>query len=137
MQYARAQQLLEEYVQSIWTDTAIQYDNVPFNSDLYKEYLRCSIIFGESVPRTVPVGEYRQIGLLALTVYTRPGEGTARSLELATALSELLTSKVVKSSDEPLLTINLRTPDFFRDQTAKTGWVSTQISLSFYYDLEL
>lgn len=137
MQYDRAQSLLEQYVQDNWTDTALQFDNVPFNSDLYREYVRCSVVFGESVQRTVTAGSYRQIGLLVLSVFTKPGEGSARSLELANALSLLLTSKVVRSIDTPILAINLKAPDVFRDLIGKTGWVMVQLSIPFYYDLEL
>lgn len=137
MYYDRAQTLLETYVQDQWSDTAVQYDNVPFNSDLYREFVRCTIVFGEGSSRTITNGCYRQVGLLLITVYTKPSEGTARLLELATLLSQLLTHKVIKSTDLPLLAINLKVPDMMKDVSGRSGWVMAQLSFPFYYDLEM
>lgn len=138
MLYDRAQTLLEAYVQEQWSETAVQYDNVPFNSDLYREFVQCTVTFGEGMSRTVTSGCYRQVGLLMLTVYVKPGEGTARLLELTTLLSQLLTHKVVKSVNEtPLLAINLKVPDMTKDTSGRSGWVRAQLGIPFYYDLEM
>lgn len=137
MQYDRAQRTIEEFVQNSWDATALQFDNVPFNSDLYREYVRCTVLFGEGYSRSVVAGCYRQTGLLLTTVYGKPGEGSARILELSSTLAELLTSKVAKSSDLPSLAVNIKVPDFFRDLSGKSGWVFVQLSFPFYYDLEI
>lgn len=137
MKYDVVQQSLEEFVKTNWTATAIQFDNVAFNSDIYTEYLQCTIVFGEGFARTVTKGCYRQVGLLILSAKTKPGIGSARKLELAKLAAEMVLSVVVQPVS-PLVApaVNLKTPDLFSDNKERDGWVMAQVSCPFYYDLE-
>ena len=137
MKYDVVQQSLEEFVAANWSETTVQYDNVSFKSDLYQEYLQCTVVFGEGSSRTVTKGCYRQVGLLLLTVKTKPGTGSARKLELARLASEMVLSVVVQPVP-PLIApaVNLKTPDLFNDNKERDGWVMAQVSCPFYYDLE-
>lgn len=137
MKYDVVQQSLEEFVAANWSETTVQYDNVSFKSDLYQEYLQCTVVFGEGSSRTVTKGCYRQVGLLLLTVKTKPGTGSARKLELARLASEMVLSVVVQPV-LPLIApaVNLKTPDLFNDNKERDGWVMAQVSCPFYYDLE-
>lgn len=137
MKYDVVQQSLEEFVKANWTETAIQYDNVAFNSDIYTEYLQMTVVFGEGFSRTVTQGCYRQVGLLLLTVKTKPGIGSARKLELAKLAAEMVISVVVQPVP-PLIApaVKLKTPDLFNDNKERDGWVMAQVSCPFYYDLE-
>lgn len=137
MNYDGVQQSLEEFVQTNWFDTAVQYDNVAFNSELYKEFLRCTIVFGDGAPRCITKGHYRQVGLLILTVFTKPAEGTVRLLQLASAASKMVVSTIVQPV-APLVAprVNLLVPDFFKDLNEKSGWVFAQVSCPFYYDFD-
>ena len=137
MKYDVVQQSMEEFVKTNWTETAIQYDNVAFNSDIYTEYLQLTVVFGEGFSRTVTQGCYRQMGLLLLTVKTKPGIGSARKLELANLAAEMVISVVVQPVP-PLIApaVNLKTPDLFNDNKERDGWVMAQVSCPFYYDLE-
>ena len=120
-----------------WTQTAIQYDNVAFNSDIYTEYLQMTVVFGEGFSRSVTKGCYRQVGLLLLTAKTKPAIGSKRKLELARLAAEMVVSVVVNPV-LPLIapTVNLKTPDLFNDNQERNGWVMAQVSCPFYYDLE-
>lgn len=137
MKYDVVQQSLEEFVAANWSQTAVQYDNVAFKSDLYQEYLQCTVVFGEGFSRTVTKGCYRQVGLLLLTVKTKPGTGSARKLELAKLAAEMVLSVVVQPVP-PLVApvVNLKTPELFNDNKERDGWVMAQVSCPFYYDLE-
>lgn len=137
MKYDVVQQSLEKFVQTNWTHTAVQYDNVAFNSDIYTEYLQMTVVFGEGSPRTITKGCYRQVGLLMLTVKTKPGIGSSRKLELAKFAAEMVISTVVRPVP-PLIapSVNLKTPDLYNDNQERNGWVMAQVSCPFYYDLE-
>lgn len=137
MKYDAVQQSLEQFVKNNWTHTAIQYDNVPFNADIYTEYIQCTIVFGESAQRSVTKGCYRQVGLLILTVKTKPGIGSARKLLLAKLAAEMMVSTVVTAvTPHTSPAIKLRTPELFNDNKDRDGWIMAQVSCPFYYDLE-
>jgi len=137
MKYDVVQQSLEEFVQTNWTSTNIQFDNVAFNSDLYSEYLRCNVLFGSSASKTVTKGCYRQTGALVLSVFTKPSSGTVRQLELATIAANILNDAVINPV-LPLVAprVILSEPSFHGDNTDRNGWVMAQISCSFYYDFQ-
>jgi hypothetical protein len=138
MKYDVVHQSLEEFVKTQWAagpDTVIQYENVPFNSDAYTEYLRCSIVFGEGFAKTVTQGCYRQVGVLLLSILTKPGIGEVRKLQLATLAADMIKHQRV-SAVLPLVApvVNLKVPDLHNDPKERNGWVMAQVSCPFYYD---
>lgn len=137
MKYDVVQQSLEKFVQTNWTHTAVQYDNVAFNSDIYTEYLQMTVVFGEGSARTITQGCYRQPGILLLSAKTKPGIGSSRKLQLANLAAEMVISTVVYPVP-PLIapSVNLKTPSLYIDNQERNGWVMAQVSCPFYYDLE-
>jgi len=135
MKFAQVQQSIEEYIQAQWTVTQVAFDNAGFNSDLYDQYLRCNVLFGEGRKRTVTVGCYRQIGVLMLTVFVKPAVGRARLLDLANIAATLVTDVRVGAT-LPLVApvVNLKVPDLILDNTERSGWVQANVSSPFYYD---
>jgi len=135
MKFAQVQQSIEEYIQAQWTATQVAFDNSGFNSDLYDQYLRCNVLFGEGRKRTVTVGCYRQIGVLMLTVFVKPAVGRARLLDLANIAATLVTDVRVGAT-LPLVApvVNLKVPDLILDNTERSGWVQANVSSPFYYD---
>jgi hypothetical protein len=135
MKYDVVQQSLEEYVKASWTLTEVEYDNVAFNSDLFDEYLRCNVVFNEGEARTITVGCYRQFGLVMLSIFTRPGTGTARQTQLATLAADMV-KKVVVAPVAPLVApkVKLQVPSMYRNNREGLGWVMAQVSCPFYYD---
>jgi len=140
MQYDVAQKIIEGYVTSQWEafsdKTAIQYDNVAFNSDLYHEYARCTVVFGEGQARTVTAGCYRQTGVLMLGIYQKPGTGTERLNKLASRAADMLKSQRARP-DLPATTptVVFKVPSIHRDLNEKLGWIMAQVICPFYYDI--
>jgi len=136
MMYDVVQQSLEEFVQAQWGNTTqIAYDNVEFNSELYNEFMRMNVVFGDGMSRTITQGCFRQKGLLLLSIFTKPGKGTARQLELAKQAADMVKQQEV-SATLPLVApvVKLKVPDLIRDNKERLGWVMAQVSCPFYYD---
>lgn len=141
MKYDVVKQSLEQFVTTNWPTAAgsptpaLQYDNVDFNSQLYTEYAQLTVRFGDSVKRSLPVGCYRQFGMVIFTIKTKPGRGSARKLQLASAASGMLTDAIVLPVT-PLVapTVNLKETDLFDDTRERDGFVMAQVSCPFYYD---
>lgn len=140
MQYDVAQKIIEQYVAAQWATfvdkTEIQFDNVAFNSDLYHEYSRCSIVFGEGTARTVTAGCYRQSGVLMFSIFQKPATGTERLNKLAARAADMLKSMRARP-DLPATspTVVFKVPSIHRDLNEKLGWVMAQVSCPFYYDI--
>jgi hypothetical protein len=137
MKYDVAQAAIENYIQDNWSGT-VQYDNVAFNSELYTEYLRCHVAFGEGIPRSIARGCIRQTGILFLTVFTKPGTGSQRRLELAAVAAQLVDSVVINPiapAVDPK--IQMTTPSLSADNKEANGWVQSIVSCPFYYDLRI
>lgn len=140
MKYDVVKQSLEEDFRSRWEMTpvdAIQFDNVGFNSSLFKEYVSFTVRFGEAFKRSLPTGCYRQPGILIASVFTLPGFGSARKLQLVTVLAEMYVNAVIRAQ-EPLEApvVNMFEPTMIDDDRERDGWVMAQMSCPFYYDLE-
>jgi hypothetical protein len=140
VKYDVVTQSLEEDFRNRWTLTsidAIQFENVPFNSTLFEEYVGFTVRFGESFKRSLPVGCYRQAGLLIISVFVRPAKGAARKLILATAVAEMYLNAVIQAQ-EPLVApvVKMYEPTLYDDNKDRDGWVMAQMSCPFYYDLE-
>lgn len=137
MKYDAVQQSLEEFVQAQWSETAVQYDNAPFNSDLYSEFSQFTIVFGDADKTTVTdSGCYRVIGAVIFTVCTKPAQGSQRLLELAALAADLFRSKTVLPI-APLVApgIVLKTPSLFKDLQERSGWVRAELTTPFFYDI--
>jgi hypothetical protein len=136
MKYDVAQAAIEQHVLDGWTETVVQYDNVAFNSEVYTEYMRCHVAFGEGIPRSVTRGCTRHTGILFLTIFSKPGQGSQRKLELASAAAELVDSVVI-SPIAPAVApkIQMTTASLTSENKELNGWVQSIVSCPFYYDL--
>lgn len=136
MKYDIVQTAIEQYFVDNWTETAVQYDNVAFNSELYTEYVRCHVAFGDSLPRSISRGCYRQTGMLMVSVFTKPASGSQRRLEIASAAAEMFRSIVV-APVAPAMDpkTNILEPSIVIDNKESNGWVQAVMSFPFYYDL--
>lgn len=138
MKFRDVQQSLEEFVKANWTATNLQYENVAFNADLYEEFTRTTVAFGETEKRSAASGCYRVTGLLMLTLFGRAASGSNRLLSLADTACTMLASVIV--SPVPPLTapkVQMLTPSVHKDFKERDGWIFVQVSCPFYYDLEL
>jgi hypothetical protein len=138
MMFDKVQTSLEAFVQTNWTATPLSFDNVAFNSDGVDEFVDCTIVFGETVKRSLPAKDYRVFGLLILTAYVKPATGAARAMTLASDLSVMVVSTAVQPVP-PLVapSVQLQNPSLYKNFREQSGWVKAQISCPFYYDLEI
>ena len=138
MKYSEVQQSIEEFVKNSWTYTEVHYENVPFNSELFEEFVELFVLFGTSQKRSLASKCYRQPGLLLMNVKVKPGIGTTRALELANSAADMMASTVVTAT-LPLVapTVNLKDPTLYKSNSEELGWIKYQVSCPFYYDLEL
>lgn len=138
MKFRDVQQSLEEFVKTNWTATALQFENMPFSADLYEEFARLNLAYGEALKRAAASGCYRVQGLLMFTLFGRAASGSNRLLTLADTACTMLASVIV--SPVPPLTapkVQMFTPSVHKDFKERDGWIFVQVSCPFYYDLEL
>ena len=116
MKYDVVKQSFEEDFQSRWSTTAIQFDTVGFNPQALTEYVAFSVKFGDATKRSLPVGCYRVPGLLIVSAFTKPGKGSVRKLQVATALAEMYLNAVIRPTS-PLVArvVKMFEPSLFDD----------------------
>lgn len=135
MKYAEVQQSIEQYIKDAWSLTELTFDNVAFNSDLFNEYTRCNVLFGQGKQITITAGCYRQPGVLMLSSFVKPAIGRARLLQLANAAATLMTGvRINPVSPHVAPVVNLKAPDLYINDVERSGWVMAQVSSAFYYD---
>jgi hypothetical protein len=116
----------------------VSYDNHPFNSDLFDEYVACNVLFADAIQRSAEPRCFQVPGLLILDVHVRPSIGSTRMLELAGYASLLLVTAIIRPvMPNAAPPVNMRTPSVYKDLQEKSGWVRAQVSCPFYYDLEI
>jgi hypothetical protein len=136
MNYADVQKSIEKYLQAQWTATALKFENQAFNTDMYEEYTRATIQFGDSVLRSLGVRCYRTPGILFLDFYVRPGVGSHRLVELADLASDLLVgTSVAAVLPDTAPVVEFTEPSLSKDLAERTGWVSAQLMIEFYFDI--
>ena len=137
MKYAAVQAAIEQRLQSAWNLTALQFENHPFNTDLYEEFTRATVQFGDSVLRSLGVRCYRTVGILFLDFFVRPGVGAHRLAELSdTAIGLFVGQTLVAVPPVDAPPILFTEPSLSKDFAEQTGWVSAQLQVIFYFDTE-
>jgi hypothetical protein len=139
LKYGEVQQSIEEFVKTNWETagtTAVQYENVAFNSEMYNEFAKLSIIFGQAVARTVTEGCYRQPGLVMMSVFVKPSVATKRLNQLADIAADLFKStRIVSTPPLNAPKVVCKVPSMMKDLNEKMGWVMASVTVPFYYDL--
>lgn len=135
--YVAVQKALETHLKSVWTATTLQLENQPFNTDLYEEFTRATIQFGDSSLRSLGAMCYRTVGILFIDHYVRPGVGSHRLAQLSSLATDLFVGKVVNAVlPDVAPPINFLEPSLSKNFAERTGWVSAQLRLTFYFDTE-
>lgn len=116
--------------------TAIQFENVSFDSELYEEWIELRILFGDSIKVNLGSNDYRVVGLLMIDIKLKPGRGVVRGLELANQAAVMLASKKVMPQ-APLAApaVYLRVPELYKSNVDRVEGMKYQISCPFYYDV--
>lgn len=133
MKYAEAQAEIQTRLQAVWTYTALQFENQPFKTDLYEEYTRATIQFGDAFLRSLGARCMRVPGILFLDFFVRPGVGSHRLAQLANLANGFFIGQSLGT--DPV--INFLEPSLSKDFAERTGWVSAQLRITFYFDTEV
>jgi disulfide oxidoreductase YuzD len=86
--YTKVREIIEKYITENYSETIIEYQNVPLINDDPAEYIS---IYDEQIEN-----DNYYTGLLIIRIYTKIGIGTQRSKEIATALSTLIEKKEIE-----------------------------------------
>lgn len=136
MKFQAVQTLIESYLQDNWTANTLIFENQPVNTELYEEWSRCTIQFGDTNRKSLGNSFYRTSGVLFFDVYVRPGVGSNRAVELIDTAVNLLRDKSLSpTSPDGTPTVHFLEPAVMKSYGEKTGWVSTQLAYSFYFDV--
>jgi hypothetical protein len=137
MNYATVQKLIESHLQSVLTSTALTFENQPFDTDIYNEFTRATIQFGDSVLQSLGTRCYRTIGILFLDFFVRPGVGSHRLTQLSDIATGLLVGETLNAVlPDVAPPVNIIEPSLSKNFAERTGWVSAQLRLTFYFDTE-
>lgn len=137
MNYAAVQKLIESHLQSVLTSTALTFENQPFDTDIYNEFTRATVQFGDSVLQSLGTRCYRTVGILFLDFFVRPGVGAHRLTQLSDTATGLLVGQTLNAVlPDVAPTVNIIEPSLSKNFAERTGWVSAQLRLTFYFDTE-
>jgi len=137
MNYAAVQKLIESHLQDVWTATALAFENQPFNTDVYDEFSRATVQFGDTILQSLGARCYRTVGILFMDFFVRPGVGAHRLVELSDAATGLLTGLTLNAVlPDVAPAVNFIEPSLSKNFAERTGWVSAQLRLTFYFDTE-
>lgn len=104
------------------------YENAETPSpDLFDEWVRFSVSFGESKRLHLGTGAYRHPGILFAQIFTKQGSGINRGVEIADLITAALRDQVVSN-------INLLVSSVIKVPFADGGWSQVQVSTPFYID---
>ena len=132
MRYDHVQSVIDKQFQDNWTATALAFENQPFNTDIYEEFTRITVQFGDSILMALGTRCYRTPGIVFVDFFVRPGVGSNRITQLAKMVTDLFIGTII--GDE--VKIYFLEPSLSKNYAERTGWVSAQLRLSFYFDSE-
>ena len=104
------------------------FENVPSGeTELYDEFLRFTIQYGDSKHMQIGGNGYRHFGVLMSQIFLREGVGVARGVVLADLVSTMLRDQVVSG-------VNLWVPYVTKIPFSEKGWFQLQVTTPFYFD---
>jgi hypothetical protein len=95
-------------------------------SDLFEEWLRYTIQFGDGVSTQIGGRGYRYWGIVMVQFFVKKGIGVARGVELADAVALMYREKVLFGCLFGVPTL-VKVPD-------KSEWFHVQVSAPFYFN---
>jgi len=108
-------------------ETEIAFKNVEFESDDYDEWIRLTIIDGDSKQMSLEETPlHRRVGLIIIQVFVRPDTGTKRIEELAGRAADIF--RAVQFDG-----ITCRSP-MYREIGDAKNWFQANVETEFYVD---
>jgi hypothetical protein len=122
------QTALEEYLKLNFAGVELVYENMKSPApELFDEWARIVVMFGDSKRMQIGGRGYRHPGLLIVQVFIREGIGINRGVELADTVRGLLMDQVIAG-------VNLQVPSVIKVPVADAGWHQLQVVTPFYFD---
>lgn len=129
MSFSSKQTAIETYFKNQWgSTTQIEYENDAWNPDLYDEYVRFSIQFGDAVAMELGNKAFRYFGVVFVQIFVRPAVGNARMLTLADTASGLFRTTLSVTG------VKFLVPRITKFPNSAGGWVQTQLACNFYFE---
>lgn len=97
------------------------------NPALYNEWVRISVLFGDSKRMQIGIGAYRHPGLVTAQIFIRKGIGIDRGVEIADLISGALRDQVVSN-------VIMLVPSVIKVPVMDDVWHQVQVATPFYFD---
>jgi hypothetical protein len=97
------------------------------SAEVYDEWLRFTIQFGDSRRMQIGSGGYRHPGMIMAQIFTKEGVGINRGVELADLVNSMLRDQVISG-------VNVWVPKVIKVPVADAGWHQVQVAAPFYFD---
>lgn len=127
MNFEAEHKAIEARLENNWTETAIAFDNIEFQEQGREEFIRLTILDGASKQASLedkPL--YRNIGLIAIQIFVRPGSGLQRAEKLGDMLAEIYRGAQFSG-------ITCKAPQYQR-VGEKENWFQVNLNIPFYMD---
>lgn len=108
----------------------VHYDNEPFESPGDSAWIRCHIVFGEAVRRSLgsSSSRYRSVGVMMANIYTPIGKGDKAGLAIAETVRDAFRSVTADG-------ISYRVPSVIPVGRSDNGkWWQINVNCPFYFD---
>lgn len=81
---------IESYISNNWSDTDVEFENVPFDVSKHNEYISVYLREGQSEQFSLgTTGSYTTPGAIIISVFVKKDTGTARCRQIADAVSDM------------------------------------------------
>ena len=132
MTFSTKQTDMEEFFQAIFVAPydVVQrvFENMPAPSaELYDEFIRFAVLFGDSKRMQIGGGLYRYFGVCVAQIFQKEGVGVSRGATLADVISAAYRNAVADG-------VNYQVPYVTKVPFADKGWYQLQVTIPFYFD---
>lgn len=126
--FGAKQTAIEEFFQDGLSSHQLVFENMGgVSPELFDEYLRLTVQFGDSYRMQIGGQAYRHPGLVMVQVMVKEGVGVSRAMVLADEVKDLFLEAVHEG-------INFQVPYVTKQPVSEEGWFQVQVSVPFYFD---
>lgn len=125
---AEKQTAIEEFFDAEVTGVTKVFENMPSPApELLDDWVRCTVLFGDSKRIEIGGGTYRYIGVVAAQIFLKEGVGVSRGVAIADIIKTALMDQVDSG-------VNYQVPYVTKIPFADKGWFQVQVTIPFYFD---
>lgn len=127
MGFADERKSIENRFKTEWTATPIAFDNVPFDPPSNADWVRLSIINGDSGYRSLG-SSTRHTGIISVQIFTPVNKATKTSRQYADIVSDIFSDQIFDEIVTDVSSINIIDDD--------DAWLQTNVTTPYYRDAE-